>query len=30
MITGEPFVRHDAEDIAARIEKNIENYLAKL
>ncbi len=29
-ITGEPFVRHEAEDIAARIEKNIENYLAKL
>ena len=29
-ITGEPFVRHEAEDIAARIEKNINSFLATL
>ena len=29
-ITGEPFVRHEAEDIAARIDKNINSFLATL
>ena len=29
-ITGEPFVRHDDEDLEARIGKNIEEFIAKL